>query len=135
IASRNLSVTVVERLSPYVNSSGGMNLEVSKPMAGGGGTVCCASIFPILVPYKMTVQWTRDGEKWCEIEAMLSGPIPAKPENLNVHFYQDGHVEIDVTDDYVEPRLKLERFNEAQRHENGNVVNDEKFARCQIGRP
>jgi hypothetical protein len=118
-----------------VNSSGGMNLEVSTLTAGGGGAVCCASIYPALVPYTMTVQWTKNGKRWCTQEARLKGPIPANPNYLNVHFYQDGHIEIDVSEDYVAPRIKVDRFNYAYRYESGNVNNDEKMSRCQNGRP
>ncbi|WP_297575278.1 DUF3304 domain-containing protein [uncultured Deefgea sp.] len=129
----NYTDTAIDHFS--VNSSGGMNLEVSEFGDAGGGTVCCASFSPILVPYKMTVQWTRDGEKWCELEATLTGPIPAKPEYLNVHFYQDGHIELSVSEGSENRFPDLIRFSRIQRHEHGNVVNDEKFARCQIGRP
>ncbi|WP_297575276.1 DUF3304 domain-containing protein [uncultured Deefgea sp.] len=118
-----------------VGVSGGMNLEVSEQGDSGSGTVCCASVSPILIPYKMTVQWTRDGEKWCELEATLTGPIPAKPEYLNVHFYQDGHIELSVSEGSENRFPRLERFTYARRYKDGNVVNDEKFARCQIGRP
>ncbi|MFC7419200.1 DUF3304 domain-containing protein [Iodobacter arcticus] len=120
-----------------VNGSGGMNLEVSDASSSGDGTVCCGSVYPVLIPYKMTVQWTKSSSSnyWCQQEAILAGPIPANPNYLNVHFYQDGHIEISVSEGTENRFPNMDRFNRIDRHKEGNVNNDEKMSRCQNGRP
>jgi hypothetical protein len=119
-----------------VNGQGGGNLAVSSPTGGGGGSVCCVMVRPnqkLTTP--VTVRWTRDAytKVWCELDVMLKDPVPPNPEYFEVHFYQDGHVEVAVTEETSEPRVKLPRFNYAERHETGNVNNDTKFARCTNG--
>ncbi|MBY0444385.1 MAG: hypothetical protein K2Q15_04145, partial [Burkholderiales bacterium] len=113
------------------------NVEVSGPEGGGSKTACCVSIFPVLLPYPMTVQWTRSSSSkyWCQQEATLTGPIPANPNYLTVHFYQDGHIEISVSEKSENRFPNVERFSRIDRHKEGNVNNDEKMSRCQNGRP
>jgi hypothetical protein len=66
---------------------------------------------------------------------MLRPPIPAKPEYFEVHFYQDGHIEVAVTETDSPPRIVLGRSGRGTRHlnENQNVNNDAKFAGCKLG--
>jgi uncharacterized protein DUF3304 len=117
-----------------VNSQGGGNLFVSSPTSGGGGGVCCVSFRPgTKLPVQLTIKWTRDRKRWCEKEALLSGPVPANPRHLGVHFFPDGHIEAEITEDYAEPKLKLQDFNPGQRKESGNTVADEQTARCKDG--
>ena len=117
-----------------VNGQGGGNLFVSNPTSGGGGGVCCVSLRPgTRLPIPLTIKWTRDGERWCEKEAQLTGPVPANPRHLGVHFFPDGHIEAEVTENSPEVRLRLEAFNPGQRKESGNTVTDEQTARCKDG--
>ncbi len=117
-----------------VDGQGGGNLELADASAGGGKHVCCVRVYPeIKTPIPVMVRWTRDRKRWCELEVMLNGPIPPNPEYFEVHFYQDGHVEVAVTEKASAPRVKNARFNYAERHEAGNVNNDAKFARCTNG--
>ena len=71
----------------------------------------------------------------CETKVLLNPSIPTNPENFEVHFYRDGHIELAATDDYSEPRLKLDRLHANSRHKDKslNVNNDGKFARCKLG--
>lgn len=49
----------------------------------------------------------RHKSLWKEEDVYLTKPPPPKPENFEVHFYKDGHVEVEITDTYTPPRLKL----------------------------
>jgi hypothetical protein len=117
-----------------VNGQGGGNIFVSSPTSGGGGSVCCLTLWPgTELPTTLTVKWTRDNKRWCEAEAVLKGPIPSNPKHLGVHFFPDGHIEAEISEDYPKLRLVLEAFNDGQRKETGNTVADEQAARCKDG--
>jgi hypothetical protein len=117
-----------------VDGAGGGNLEVSIPTAGGGKHTCCALVTSGLpLGTEFTIKWTRDRRRWCEQTVKLTQPIPIEPRYMEVHFYPDGHVEIEATQKASAPRLKLERFSRGERKETGNVNNDEKFSRCKDG--
>lgn len=66
----------------------------------------------------MRVEWTY-GERWNHVrgvklqeaefhqaEVELKGPIPEKPTVFAVHFYPDNTVQVEVAEDYPEPRIK-----------------------------
>ncbi len=114
---------------------GGDSIHVSSPTSGGSGGVCCLRWYPgAQLPIPVKVKWTRDNKRFCEKEVLITGPVPLKPENIEVHFYPDGHIEIALTAEFFPtPRLQLERFNEIQRKPSGNVVLDEQVARCKDG--
>jgi hypothetical protein len=117
-----------------VDGSGGGNLEVSIPDAGGGKHTCCSTLISGLPEgTAFVIKWSRNGERWCQQTVKLTKPIPKEPRYLEVHFYQDGKIEIEATQQSSPPRLKLERFSRGKRHETGNVNNDEKYSRCQDG--
>ncbi|MFY0526730.1 DUF3304 domain-containing protein [Archangium gephyra] len=117
-----------------VNGQGGGNLFVSSPTAGGGKGVCCMSFRPgTKLPVQLRIKWTRDRKRWCEKEALLTGPVPANPRHLGVHFFPDGHIEAEITEDYPELKLKLQDYNDEQRKASGNAVADEQTARCKDG--
>lgn len=117
-----------------VSGIGGANISVSSPTSGGGGGVCCMPWYPgAELPIPIKVTWTRDNKRWCEKEVMITGPVPEKPENFEVHFYPDGHIEIGLTEGFPVPRLRLERFSNTQRKQSGNVVFDDQVARCKDG--
>lgn len=117
-----------------VNGQGGGNLYVSSPTAGGGGSVCCVSWSPDTPrPVPLTVRWTRGQDRWCEQEVAISGPVPAKPEHLGVHFFPDGHIEAELTEDYPSVKLPLERASPEARKASGNTVADERMSRCKNG--
>jgi hypothetical protein len=117
-----------------VDGAGGGNLAVSTPTSPGGGDTCCALVTSGLpVGTEFTIRWTRDRRRWCEKTVKLTKPVPIKPRYFEVHFYRDGHIEIEVTQKASPPRLNLERFSIEKRFETGNVHNDEKFSRCKDG--
>jgi len=117
-----------------VNGQGGGNLFVSSPTSGGGKDVCCVSFSPgTKLPVELRIKWTRDRKRWCEKEALLTGPVPANPRYLGVHFFPDGHIEAEITERDPEPKLRLQDYNEGQRKESGNTVADEQTARCKDG--
>ncbi|WP_257461086.1 DUF3304 domain-containing protein [Archangium lipolyticum] len=115
-----------------VNGQGGGNLFVSSPESGGGGGVCCVSWSPEgTTPVRLKITWTRDRKRWCEKEVLLTGPAPSNPRHLGVHFFPDGHIEAEVTEDYPDLKLRMERVDTARRKPSGNTVADEQTARCQ----
>jgi hypothetical protein len=117
-----------------VGGVGGANVAVSSPTTGGGGGVCCLRWYPgAQLPIPVKVTWTRDNKRWCEQEALITGPEPLNPENIEVHFYPDGHIEIALTEGFPTPRLRLERFSNIQRKPSGNIVLDDQVARCKDG--
>lgn len=117
-----------------VNGQGGGNIFVSSPTSGGGGSVCCVSFWPSsTLPLHVTVRWTRDLKRWCEKDVLVTGPVPASPEYLAVHFYPDGRIEAQITEGYPQVKLKLDRVNRSMRKASGNTVADERSARCQDG--
>lgn len=117
-----------------VNGAGGGNLEVSIPTAGGGKSACCMTLVSGLpLGHEFVVKWTRDRKRVCEQTVKLTKPIPFDPHYFEVHFYQDGHIEVEATQSSSSPRLKLDRFGRGQRHETDNVNNDEKYSRCRDG--
>lgn len=114
-----------------VNGRGGGNLLVSDTESGGGGGACCVSLLPDgPLPVQLRISWTRDGRRRCEQDVELKGPLPASPRHLGVHFFPDGHIEAEVTEDYPKLRLRLERVDTARRKASNNTVEDEHFARC-----
>jgi hypothetical protein len=118
-----------------VNGQGGGNINVSSPTSGGGGSVCCVVFSPgSTLPIRIKVQWTRDGDRWCEQEVLITGPVPASPEHLAIHFFPDGHIEAEITENYPKPKLRLDRVDPGKRKESGNTVADEQMARCRDGR-
>jgi len=117
-----------------VDGAGGGNLEVSIPTAGGGKHTCCATLVSGLPEgTEFVVKWTRDRSRWCQQAVKLTKPIPKDPRYLEVHFYPDGKVDIEATQQASPPRLKLERANYAERKVTGNINNDEKYSRCKDG--
>lgn len=119
-----------------VNGRGGGNVAVSTPTSAGGSSVCCAAIFtPIPRDRPIVIKWTRDGDTWCEQDVHFTGPVPSNAEILEVHFYQDGHIELAATARPSKPRLNLERLHGNSRHADPkkNVINDSKLARCRLG--
>jgi hypothetical protein len=116
--------------SYVVNGAWGGNLRVSSVRTGGGGTTCCGEI-PAHLPTTYQVSWSRDDQRWCDIEVQFKGPIPVNPQFLNTHFFRDGHVEITVSEDFLDILVSEPDFhNGLSRNETGNVVMDEAFARC-----
>jgi Protein of unknown function (DUF3304) len=117
-----------------VNGAGGGNLAVSTPTTPGGGHTCCALLVSGLPEgTEFVIKWTRNRKRWCEQTVALTRPVPKSPRYLEVHFYPDGKVEIEGTQQASPPRLKLDRHSRGERHEAGNVSNDEKFSRCKDG--
>jgi hypothetical protein len=119
-----------------VNGQGGGNVEVSVPDAGGGKSVCCVTVYtPSVQPKKVTIKWTRDLDTWCEQEIVLAPFAISIAKYFEVHFYPDGSIELAVTGESSDSRLKLDRASRAGRYEDEklNVNNDSKFARCKLG--
>ena len=119
-----------------VNGRGGGNLAVSTATSPGGSGVCCAAIFtPLSTDRPTTIKWTRDGDTWCEQDIAFTGPVPSNAKYLEVHFFQDGHIEIAATAESSPPRIRLDRLHGNSRHSdpNQNVINDTKQSRCKRG--
>lgn len=119
-----------------VNGHGGGNLSVSSPTAGGGSSVCCATVFaPTTVSLPYTIKWTQEADIWCEQTVELPPLEIADPKYLEVHFYPDGHIELAATRDASPPRLKLERARQFGRHANSekNTTVVHETTRCRDG--
>ena len=119
-----------------VNGRGGGNLAVSTPTAPGGSSVCCAAIFTPIAPDRtINIKWSRDGKTWCQREVPFQGPVPSNAEYLEVHFYQDGRIEVAATAEPSPPRIKLQRLHGNSRNTDPskNVINDSKHSRCNLG--
>jgi len=115
-----------------VNGAGGGNAAVSSKDYSYGGGACCAPIPEnTSLPFTVEVAWKRDGDvPYCRQTVLLDGSIPSEPGAFEVHFYQDGTIQIAVTPRPSELRLKRDRFNMAQRKDAGNVNNDGKLSNC-----
>lgn len=134
---RGYNYTDFEIGSFEVNGQGGGGIPVSDETSGASH-VCCFSVYsPMPEAFPITIKWNPIDDKWCEQTVMLEPPLPAKPENFEVHFYQDGHIEVAVTEGFDGPgaRVKLPSKHRNSRHqdESQNVDNSSKFARCRIG--
>lgn len=119
-----------------VNGQGGGNIYLSSPTSGGGGSVCCVDFSPASgLPFPVKIKWSRDRKRWCEKEVLITGPVPAEPRFLAVHFFPDGRIEAEITQQYPSVKLQLEeRANPDERKPSGNTVADEQTARCKDGR-
>ncbi|WP_425330274.1 DUF3304 domain-containing protein [Trinickia soli] len=101
------------------NGAWGGNVELSTPTAGGGKSTCCVMLDPnVSRPVRLRVDWTLDEvddamghviapemkrQAWVTVDP----PFPSDPQNLEVHFYPDGHVEAVVTHWSSPPRILL----------------------------
>jgi hypothetical protein len=130
LVAYNYSDTYIDGFA--VNGAGGGNVEVSNTGDGYGGGTCCASV-PADLPLPLTVDvsWQRDyGMPRCKQTVVLDGPIPDNADTFEVHFYQDGSIQVAVTHRPSPPRLRLERFNYAQRKATDNINNDSVYSEC-----
>lgn len=121
-----------------VQHQGGGNIYVSSPTSGGGGTVCCVTWRPgTKLPRPIQVEWMRvvnNKDRWCKKTVMLTGPVPASPTAIGVHFMPDGDIQVELSEGYPDVKLKLTNFDDGRRKETGNVIHDEEAASCKDGR-
>lgn len=101
------------------NGSWGGNVELSTPTAGGGKSTCCVMLDPTVAkPVRLRIDWTLDEVDDSEGRAIapeirkaawvtVTPPFPPDPQNFEVHFYPDGHVEAAVTHWSSPPRISL----------------------------
>jgi hypothetical protein len=117
-----------------VNGAGGGNIEVSDHHMGGGKGTCCAPLpGGIELPMTVEISWKRDGDvPYCKQRVLLEGPVPNDPYAFDVHFYQDGTIQVAISQFRASARVELDRFSSVQRKATGNVNNDTKFSRCGI---
>jgi len=101
------------------NGAWGGDVLLSTPTEGGGKSTCCVMLDPNLKhSVRLRIKWTVEGifdsfgkpilpnvkrESWVTV----SPPFPEDPQNFEVHFYQDGHVEAAVTHWSSPPRILL----------------------------
>lgn len=101
------------------NGAWGGNVFLSSPTSGGGGGTCCVMLDPnAKSPVRLRIDWTLDRvddstghtlapEIQKQAWVTVTPPFPADPKNFEVHFYQDGHVEVSVTHWPSPPRVSL----------------------------
>jgi hypothetical protein len=96
--------------------------------------VCCVTWRPgTKLPSPIHVEWIRyvnDKRRWCQKTVMLTGPVPANPTAIGVHFMPDGDIQVELTEGEADPKLRLTRFDAGHRKEIGNVIHDEATASC-----
>lgn len=101
------------------NGAWGGDVLLSTPTAGGGKDTCCVMLDrKSKKPAHLRIDWTFDRvddatghtiapairkQAWVTV----SPPYPADPQNFEVHFYADGHVEAAVTHWSSPPRISL----------------------------
>lgn len=101
------------------NGAWGGDVLLSTPTAGGGKDTCCVMLDPnSKKPVRLRIDWTFDRiddangrtiapeikkQAWVSV----SPPYPADPQNFEVHFYADGHVEAAITHWSSSPRISL----------------------------
>jgi hypothetical protein len=90
-------------------SVGGQGGGNAFPMSGGARIACCIGYRPSRpLPIEMEVEWTfgyrrnEQGEivvpsETHQKKAILNGPVPDDPHNLEVHFMPDGTVQLRIT--------------------------------------
>ncbi len=109
-----------------VNNRNGGIVRVSSPTSGGSGSVCCINLSPgesgaIFVQ----VRWQVDGCSYTEKDPItgstevlhhylykekfvkVARPAAGKANHLETHFYPDGSVQVQITEEMSLPRLKL----------------------------
>ena len=107
------------------NRNGGI-VRVSSPTSGGSGSVCCINLSPgesgaIFVQ----VRWQVDGCSYTEKDPItgkkevlqhylyreefvkVKRTATGKPNHLETHFYPDGSVQVQITEEMSLPRLRL----------------------------
>ena len=108
-----------------VNGQGGTNMGAH---TNGSGEACCIVWRPgTALPVMMRVEWTygiegdlQTGEVFRQredhsAEVELQGPISAYPTILVVHFYPNNTVQVEVAEDYPEPRIKRSDLNKGSK--------------------
>lgn len=113
-----------------VNGQGGGNIFVSTPTSGGGGSACCVLYRPGNRVRKMTVRWQSDAcyyqERstssgkpqdalhffYREAEVNVDSKVPLDPKILEIHFYPDGTIRAEITEEITLPRLQLSNDRE-----------------------
>ena len=108
-----------------VNGQGGTNMGAH---TNGSGEACCIAWRPgTALPVMMRVEWTygiegdlQTGEVFRQredhsAEVELQGPISAYPTILVVHFYPNNTVQVEVAEDYPEPRIKRSDLNKGSK--------------------
>lgn len=108
-----------------VNGAGGSNIFLSDHDSGGGKTACCIGYNPRrALPITMEVEWMfgyqrgPDGkinvpDEHHKTTAVLDGPVPENPYNLEVHFMPDGTVRLMITAEHSAPLVNVDRSTAA----------------------
>nr|WP_081983747.1 DUF3304 domain-containing protein [Massilia sp. JS1662] len=122
-----------------IDTTNGGIVTVSTPTSGGSGSVCCVNLTPgesgtIFV----RVRWQVDGCSYSEKDPItgntevlhhylykeeyvkVARPVGIKPNYLETHFYPNGTVQVQITEEMSLPRLKLSE----------NRVEKLKFPKC-----
>ncbi|EEF26258.1 conserved hypothetical protein [Ricinus communis] len=127
-----------------VNNRNGGIVRVSSPTSGGSGSICCIKLSPgesgaIFVQ----VRWQVDGCSYIEKDPItgntevlhhylykeafvkVAPPAAGKPNHLETHFYPDGSVQVQITEEMSLPRVRLseDRF---EKPSFPNCINDQK---------
>ncbi|MGY0620075.1 DUF3304 domain-containing protein [Lysobacter sp. A378] len=119
IVGYNYTDRYIDRFS--VGGAGGSNVFLSDHDSGGGKTACCIGYNPDRpLPITMDVEWmfgyqrgpsgqVTVPDEYHETTAVLDGPVPEDPYNLEVHFMPDGTVQLLITAEHSKPLLQIDR--------------------------
>jgi hypothetical protein len=122
-----------------INGQGGGNVRLSSATSGGGGAVCCVKFWKGQSDQlPMKVRWQFDGCTYLtrsrisgrvfenthafykEADVHVSGIVGSNPRHLEIHFYEDGLIQIQLTEDMSPPLLSLD----------GARTDKSSFSRC-----
>lgn len=122
-----------------VNGAGGGNVFLSSADSGGGGATCCVTLSRNGAKFsQVRIKWQFDGCTYLA-RSRVSGEVVKnvysyfrqanvavdlraveRPNNLEVHFYQDGSVVAELTENLSRPRVILD----------GQREDKSRFPRC-----
>lgn len=114
-----------------VNGAGGGNIFVSSASSGGGGIECCVRLNSASAKFlKVRVRWQAGGCTYLtksrtsketfenifpyfrEADVKINVRTQGTPEQLEIHFYKDGKVLAELTENLSQPHVALDESRE-----------------------
>jgi hypothetical protein len=127
-----------------INGQHGDIVRVSSPTSGGSGSVCCVELplgkYSVIL---VKVRWQVDGCIYVEKDPFTGStansnyyyyreeyvkiprPVGIVPRHLETHFYPNGSVRVQITEELSRPRLRLSE-DRLQKRKFPRCKNDEK---------
>ena len=121
----NYTDRVIDSFS--VNGESAGNVLLSSQTSGGGKTVCCVTVSAAMSSLpRIRVRWQVDGCTYLtrskisgevfenifpyykQADVVVNFPAKIKPQHMEVHFYPDGTVSVQMTESISLPRISLD---------------------------